>query len=336
MRPTDDADLAAVRETVTAIAGAAADPSDTAVARVRSRVALGRTHPGPGHVRWHNWVTVPAAAATVVAVTLVATLALRPGSDQGVRVGGPPPTQPVPSTPAPATGGPTSPTGNVITDLGRIEGRIPLAEAVRAMADASEGATQVTLGPGQLLYARTDRGERLDGTMVTSVHEMWINPDGVVPVRIVIDGREMEVGPPTPAGPNLENPNPRWLARLTTDPDALYAKFAAINAGTKMGGAHYVPKQVASAFRTYGPLLSPRLRAAFFKVLGKVPGGRAHRIVLSGHTYYGFVDITAGAQWEKHLLCDPETGQVVGERYGTSDQIALWHYAVVNGVNETG
>lgn len=334
MRPIDDADLAAVRRTVTAIAGAAAEPGDAAVARVRSRVAVGRTHPRLGHRGWHNWVAVPAAAATVVAVTLVATLALRPGTDHGAQVGGPPSTEAVPS--ATATRGPTAPPGNVITDLGRIEGRIPLAEAVRAMVDASNGAEQLTVGPGQLLYMRTDRGERLDGTLVTSVHEMWIDPDGMVPVRSVIDGRDMGVGPPMTTGPNLENPNPRWLARLTTDPDALYAKFAAINAGVKLGGAHYVPKQVSYAFRTYGPLLSPRLRAAFFKVLGKVPGGMAHRIVLSGHTYYGFVDITAGAQWEMHLLCDPETGQVVGERYGTSDQIELWHYAVVNGVDETG
>ncbi len=107
-----------------------------------------------------------------------------------------------------------------------------------------------------------------------------------------------------------------------------------MNAGTKNGGDHYVTKEVFQAFGTYGALLTPSLRAAYYRVLGQVDHESAVQLSLNGHTYYGLRDIATDAS-DFYLLCDPATGQAVGELWGP-DLIDLWHFAVVDRQGQTG
>jgi hypothetical protein len=86
--------------------------------------------------------------------------------------------------------------------------------------------------------------------------------------------------------------------------------------------------------RTYGPLLSQGLRAAYCNVLGRVTGESAVRVTLNGRSLYGIKDL-ASQMIDVYLLCDPSTGQAVGELDG-ADEVDLWHYAVVQATGQVG
>jgi hypothetical protein len=330
----NDPETIAVRQTVTDIAGRASQPTPEAVARTWARIDGGRPHIRPAR----PWLAWSAAAAAVVAISLAATALLHPVRGRTALVGTPAtPTRtmsPADTSQPPTT---TSPTPAPQADLGRIVRSVPLAQAVNAMVHPSAPQPPLAPGPGELIYTRIDTAEPAPGGRLdTHVHEIWTDPDGMVVRRILIDGADIDVGSPGPPGPvNLQHPTRAYLAGLTTNPTTLYHMFAALNAGTKLGGVHYVTKELSEAFQTYGAILPTAQRAAFFQVYLRVPGETARQISIGGHLYYGFRDLAVPDRYAFDLLADPVSGQVVGERYG-STLVELWHCAVVNSVNEIG
>ena len=159
---------------------------------------------------------------------------------------------------------------------------------------------------------------------------MWLAATDLRIARIAVDGHDMSTDNSPPGAPSLQYPSIEFLNGLSTDDSTLYTMFRDLNAGVKLGGARYVTKEVFYALRTYGPLLPPATRAAFFRVLTHVSGETAAEFQVAGGTYLGFHDIAgSGAD----LLVDPTTGQVVGERYGT-DQLDLCRYAVVGALGQ--
>src|SRR4029079_7457135 len=160
----------------------------------------------------------------------------------------------------------------------------------------------------QFLYTRVDAFDRDGGKWVPRTQDFW------TPLSV--------------KKPSVDHPTPAYLASLPRDPARLYDKFAAVNSGVKLGGAHYVTKELFGSLLQVGPILKPDLRAAYYKVLGQTPGETAVTVQLNGHTYYGFRDL-APAVGDFYLLCDPATGLAVGEVYDTT-LIELWTVAVVD------
>jgi hypothetical protein len=274
--------------------GGAADPSADAVSRVRSRVLA---HHRPSRRLGRPWLATPAVAAAVLAIALV--VAMAPWGRHLPTTAGPSPSSRPPS----------------ITNPPRIVGPLPLSQAVHEMTAASSQALMLTVPPGQLLYSRFTVATRAGGVWTTTVAQRWSDPNHII-------------------GPTLSDASPQYLATLPADPAALFARFAALNAGVKLGADRYVVKEVTRALRAYGPLLSPNLRAAYYGVLGLVPGASAVRVTLNGQTLYGIRDIASQVVAE-YLLCDPSTGQAVGELTGP-DEVELWHYAVVRASGQVG
>jgi hypothetical protein len=336
----DEPEITAVRATLTRLAGSAAQPTDAAVARTWSRVTTpaapaGRPVQRGPIQRWRGLSVAATAAAVVVAIAVVAVL-LRPTPRATVQAGAPPaPTTPTgkATAPTPTTGAPI-PTANV-PDHGAILGPVSLSQAVAAMVAASATAVPPTIPQGQMLYHRTDWYE-LDPSPETPpggrVDLDWWDPTTSTIARMVRFGKDFgsaAVSPP----PGATTATAAGLAQVPTDPSQLYNLLVVRNANTKNGGTHYVTKEVFELFRFYGPLIPPTLRAALFRVLGMANGETVNQITVDGRTYDGFRDISASPDVAGYLLCDPATGQAVGERYQDGG-IELWHYAVVASTDE--
>ena len=123
------------------------------------------------------------------------------------------------------------------------------------------------------------------------------------------------------------------VATLTTDPDELYAEFAALNAGGKLGGDHYVLKELSDFLMRTDLLLPPAQRAALYAVLTRIDGLTATEVVVQGRTLYGIHQADL-----MDLLLDPATGRSVGLWWNDGNVampscgIELWSGSVVNGV----
>jgi hypothetical protein len=317
MRRTEP-ELVAVRELAEDMAGSYAGEPSTA--RTWAKIVNAQSSDATAAVpvrlsRRREWLAVATVAAAVVALAVTATAVLRPGPGPATQVGGTAPS-PVPtaapsvptdkqgdpwSTPAPGTEAPTI--------KGTLKIRpVSLAKAIDAMSKAAKNSPAVTAASGQFLYTRIDAFDRAAGKWVPRTQDLWT----ALSVK----------------KPSVDHPTPAYLASLTRDPARLYDKFAAINAGVKLGGERYVTKELFGALRQYGPIMKPDLRAAYYKVPGLVAGETAVTIQLNGHTYYGFRDMAAPVG-NFYLLCDPATGLAVGEVYDTT-LIELWTVAVVD------
>jgi hypothetical protein len=336
---SDSPELEAVRTTLARLAGPAAQPSEAAVARTWSRITAPAAAPAPRLAPGRRWLPVAAVAAVVVVIALLANVVLRPAPapPTSLQVGGSPaPKTTPPKTPPTTAPARTMPTAHV-PDHGTVLGPVPLRQAIDAMVAASANAPAWPVAPGQLLYHRTDwyevdtapgapPGGRVDID--------WYDPNSMSLRRMIRTAIGMDEAGSVPAGgPSFEKPSVAWLAQVTTDPTALYRIFADLNAGTKLGGDHYVTEEVFTVFERFGPLLSPKLRAALFRVVGMVNGVTANQTTVDGRPYYGILDVASQPNSNAFLLCDPATGQVVGERYAYGS-IQLWSYAVVNSTDE--
>lgn len=312
MRRTEP-ELVAVRELADDLVG---EPS---TARTWAKIinARSQTAPPARLSRRREWLAVGTVAAAVAALALTASVVLRPGpgSSPTTEVGGTAPTA-APSVPADKQGDPWStptPDADTPTVKGTPKVRpVSLAAAVDAMSRAAKRNPAAPATADQFLYTRVDAFDRQGGTWVPRVQDFWT----ALSVK----------------KPSMAYPTPAYLASLTRDPARLYDKFAAINAGVKLGGAHYVTKELFRSLIQYGPILKPDLRAAYYKVLARTPGETAVTVQLNGHTYYGFRDL-APSVGDFYLLCDPATGLAVGELYDMT-LIELWTVAVVDADGE--
>jgi hypothetical protein len=143
-------------------------------------------------------------------------------------------------------------------------------------------------------------------------------------------------------GPSLRMPSPQWLATLTTDPNALLRMVDAVNAGTKLGGKRYEFKEISELFQECGAVLTPPVRAAFYRALGKINGVAATELRVDGRRLYALRQPDNGRGFAEELLLDPSTGQVVGLRSlqidgkATPTGLGFWRYAAVRAVGQPG
>jgi len=344
-----DTDLIVLREVTADVAGRASEPSADAVARTWTRITMSGSAAPPSRPRfWSRGsalsrALVPAIAAVAVAVVLLATVALRPGPGKGLQVG----VAPLPPTPSSSAdkSPPSSPPQQAVptvavTDPGTTVRSVPVGRVIDEMAAKTATVSPVTLGAGQLLYLRMEVAETVDGQVQPRVCEWWIETHGMTAVKIVNDGQDMGPGyGPPPGPPSLAAPTPQWLASLSTNPAVLYSMLEDLNAGVKLGGAHYVLKELAALYRTSDPVLVPAVRAAFYRVLGEIDGLSATEVNVAGRTLYR---VHQAGQNVTDLLLDPATGQVAGVRYtyltpegATVEAIELWYRAVVSQVGQT-
>ena len=148
-----------------------------------------------------------------------------------------------------------------------------------------------------------------------------------------------------PTGPpDLHSPTVAWLNAMSTDPAKLYQQLLALDQGGKLSADRYVLSEWTEAMLLYGPLLSPQVRAAWFRTLNRIDGLTANQYSVGGKTYLAIGDrdsnpgpspapdreLTTGK-----ALLDPATGQVVGELY-PGNLVELWSHAVVDRVGQTG
>jgi hypothetical protein len=340
-------ELVAVRRLVTDLAGEAAEPSAESVARTWSRIAAAQRDPHRLGARW-LWLAVPVAAAAVVAAAVVVPIALNPAPAPPVDIGQPGPPSSNPRSdklPTPRPSNSPKPTVAVL-DLGTVGAAVPVGQVVDAMVAKSAAVVPLTFGSGQLLYVRDDQvhpPKHGDG-LVGEVHQLWINPDRMVVVKNLIDGDDYGGGDPPTGPPDLDSPTPAWLDAMSTDPAVLYQQFLAMNQGIKLSADRYVMTDWTQDMLYYGPLLSPKVRSAWFRMLSRIDGLTANQYTVGGKTYLAVGDrdsnpgptpapdreLTTGK-----ALLDPATGQVVGELY-PGQLVELWSYAVVDHSGQTG
>jgi hypothetical protein len=300
--------------------------------------------------RRHGRLAAAGAGLAVVAVAVAATaVPLVDGSgtpeesDFGAAVASAAPPSP--------SAAPREPSPQPSLDLGREVRRVKVSQAISEMSKAAP-VPQLTIPDGQFLYVRTDGREPPDGR----VHEMWLDPQGMIPLRIDIDGADTSTGPKSnieadiatarqvfaQEGPNLRMPTPRFLASLPTDPAVLLNMVTALNEGTKLGGAHYAFKEIGELFWEYGALLTPAVRVAFYRALGRINGVTGTELRVDGRRLYALREPDKGLGFAEELLLDPSTGQAAGRRsldtggQVTPTDLELWRYAVVGAVGQRG
>jgi hypothetical protein len=340
----NDSDLVAVREVAAEVAGHGGEPSPDAVARTWSRIAERRR---PRTRKW-AWATAPAAAVAVVAVAVGAAFALPRDNPVGPDAGGA--TQ---TAPAPPTGIPPS--------LGELVRVLPAGQVIDEMAAKAATVPPVAIPAGKFLYVRSDAtSDKPDGTRVTDRYEMWLDPDGMHYLKIVVDGKDMPVGGPSvvksdgtripvnnrpTGGPTLTNPTPQWLATLPTDPDTLLDMLQALSPETPEDPSRYVMEGLGELFFKCEPVLTPAVRAALYNVLHELDGLTAAELRIAGRKTYMISRSWIGGGSRDVLLFDPTTGRVVsrvldlGPANGDTRQVVrveTWHHAVVDSVGQTG
>ena len=332
-------DLVAAREAATDVAGPGAQPSPDAVARTWSRITASPRTPRP----WWRRVIVPASAAVAVLAVLATVIVLRPGPSQTIQIGAEPqptaaaPTKPTPPSKVPPSVDPSAVVPTVaVTDPGTTVGPVPISRVVNEMVARSASVVPVTLTAGQLLYGCFESADKpANAQATTSVSEWWINPDTAQILKVRRDGQDMGGSEALTGTPGFAEPTREWLASLPTDPRVLYARLVDLNAGVKMGGASYVLKELMSLYRATDPVLTPAVRAALYRVLGRIIGLSATQVTVAGRKLYRVHQTGQVASID--LLLDPATGMVAGGRWDTTADdgsvvatIELWRYAVVD------
>jgi hypothetical protein len=240
--------------------------------------------------------------------------------------------------PTPSTTLPTSTPTVQVTDPGVVGAPVAIDRVVNDMVAVSASVTPATVADGQLVYARIETAE----AGATRLNERWLDPNGMQPVAIIIDG---QVQPP-PSFPDqlspgsVIRPTPQWLAGLTTDPTELYRMFFSAMPSGPGGGSGKLP-QVDYVFGSIveflficEPILPAAQRAAVFRVLGQIAGIKANELNVAGRHLY----LVQDPVFSDGLLLDPATGHAVGERWGDVNSPAddLWYYAIVDHVGQRG
>lgn len=237
-------------------------------------------------------------------------------------------------------------------DLGRQVRTAKVSQAVAEMVAKAASVQPLTIPDGQFLYVRTEGREPPNGRL----HEMWLDPQGMIPLRTDIDGADTSEGPKSnmeadiatarqqfaQEGPTLRMPSPQFLATLPTDPTVLLEMVTALNENTKLGGAHYAFKEIGELLWEFGAVLTPPVRAAFYRALGRISGVTATELRVDGRRLYALREPDNGRGFADELLLDLSTGEAAGRRsldtggQVTPTDLELWRYAVVGTVGQPG
>jgi hypothetical protein len=298
------------------------------------------------HRRRHAGFAVVGAGLAVVAVAAAATaVPLLDGSGTGSEGGfGAATTTAAPASPPSSVGVASARPSH---DLGMVVRTVKVSEVVSDMAAKAGAVRTLSIPDGQFLYVRTSARDTSDG----SLHQMWLEPQGMIAVLVDRDdiGRaptstlELQAARTRFAqdGPSLLMPSPQWLATLPTNADALLHMVDAVNAGAKLGGKRYEFKQISELFWQCGAVLTPRVRAAFYRALGRISGVTATELRVDGRRLYALRQPDNGKGFAEELLMDPSTGQVVGlrslqlGREATPTELAFWRYGAVAEVGQS-
>lgn len=320
-----DPDLLAVRD----LPPGSADPSDESVSRTwyllnaRQTAARGRAPR-----RWAR-LLVPAAAGLVV-VAAVAVGAVTLGGFGSGQFAAPnidlikASYQPLPTA------------RGVDPRLSRTtpEAVAALEELARtAEGGATEGGAAVTLEPGRLIHVRTDgwaasvRGEPPVGDVKFQPREEWLDPAGMLALKLLDGERDMFAGPRSDhgaelerlrgllaeQGPSVEFPTPQWLAQLPTDPAQLLARLRAdIGDNDSWSRDHLLWDAVGNFYQSCDILLNPRLRAALLRSFQGMDGLTAGEVMVDDLRLIAIRHSDGDSATE--ILFDPVTAWAVGRR----------------------
>ncbi|BCJ73156.1 hypothetical protein CS0771_27000 [Catellatospora sp. IY07-71] len=303
----------------------AAEPTDASVSRTWH--LLNRRHTaGRGRApRRLSRLLIPVGAAAVVAAVTVGAILLNGLGGGNAQFGAPRTAEVLAShQPLPAERG-TNPALSRSTP----EALAALDELARTATTASA----VTLGPGQLIHVRADgwassqRGNEATAQIEYQGRERWVDPQGMIIVRLLSGEEDLLQGPkaePTPDavqrgdleqfGPNLRRPTPEWLAQLPAgDPAALLARLRDdVDDNEKWTADHQLWDAMGEFYLNADLLLSPELRAGLLRAFRGMDGLTAGEVVVDGWRLIAIrqTDDRAGIE----ILFDPLTASAVGRR----------------------
>ncbi len=314
-----DPDLRAVRDLP------AAEPTDASVSRTWHLLNQRHTAARSRAPRRLSRLLVPVgAAALVAAVALSAVLLNGPGGGNG-QVGAPRIAEVLAShQPLPAERG-TNP---------KLSRTTPEAiAALDELAHTAESAATVTLAPRQLIHVKADgwaagrSGEDPTARISYQGRELWIDPQGMIALRVLADGRDLAEGPkadPQPGraerddllqnGANLRRATPEWLAQLPAgDPAALLARLRDdVDDNEKWTADYLVWDAVAQLYFNADLLLSPQLRAGLLRSFRGMDGLTSGEVVVDGWRLIAIRQTEGSSSTE--ILFDPLTASAVGRR----------------------
>jgi len=268
------------------------------------------------------------AAALVIAVVATAAFLLRHG---GAGTAAP---QPVgaesATTPAPQ-----------YTKEHRLNQGTASAEAVAALHQLAQVAASTQpqpLASGQLIYVRSEgwaagfditaNGDRGAGIVRPEVHQMWVDPQGMIALKIVVNGEDYTASGPksnhpgeveglrkflAENGPSLQFPTPRWLEQLPTDPDQLLAALrATADPSSPWSDDHQVVDGLRHLLWNADAVLPTDLRVALYGAMAKLTGLTAKPVTIDGRALVAIRHAEGNDTTE--ILFDPATGHAVGVR----------------------
>ncbi|HEX5596067.1 MAG TPA: CU044_5270 family protein [Micromonosporaceae bacterium] len=299
-----DPDITAVRQ----LPPGTLEPTDESVSRTWYRLTARRTQ--RHRPRSPQRLLIPAAAgAVVVGLVIGAAVLLAPGN-------GGPALQP---GAVPVLGVPT----DVKTEMDRL---------IRA----AERIEPLPLSDGELIYVHNEgvstllHGAGDSGVLEAEKHQMWLDPQGMIPLRIIRNGKDFtkdtendhaaEVAQArqqlTADGPSLLRPTPQWLADLPTDPAVLRAQLLAAIGENSWSEEHRLVNGLVDLFVRVEPVLTPPVRVAFYRLLGDIDGTTAMEITVEGRVLVAIRHEENGSATD--LLFDPLTGRSAGRRSAVS------------------
>src|SRR4029453_2668965 len=124
-------------------------------------------------------------------------------------------------------------------------------------------------------------------------------------------------GPLGPRGRGWQQPSPAFVATLPPEPKALMARLRRDTRGHGQSSDEEVLVYISDLLRGGGdPLVSPKLRAALYRVMAMIPGGdRVPGVAdLAGRKGVAIGRVGDGGRARWDLILDPQTGRVIGER----------------------
>jgi hypothetical protein len=233
--------------------------------------------------------------------------------------------------------------------------------ALDALTTAGRTATAAPVAAGQLIYVHTEGvtasynagsgGSPATGTIGREDHEMWLDPQGMIPLKITRDGVDLmngateqvagETDPQKKAalakklgggpegeiarqrqvladnGPSAFRPTPAWLADLPADPAALRALLLDDVGMNKWSDDHRLFTAVSDLLINAEPILEPASRTALYGALGTIGQLTALDTTAEGLRVYAIRHTENGSIDE--LLFEPASGRFLGRGSGNED-----------------
>jgi hypothetical protein len=346
----NDDDLAAVRRLVAPRTDGPAPTWDAVVAR--------RQRPVRRRPDWVGRVAIPVAVAVVV-------LAVAAGAAVTLRGGGGSASAPGAVEPAPGGVDPTPTTKQPRPNAGATA-----PEAVAALESLAEVAASVQpaeLSAGQLIYVRSVGWNAAGTALLREEHEMWVDPQGMIALKIVVNGEDFTAPGPksdpdaevaqlrqqlADEGPSIHRITPAWLDSLPTEPGALLAVLRdTVETGSRWSPDHQVFTSLDNLLWHADSILPADLRVGLYRAMARMTGLTAKPVTIDGRDLVAVRHAEANDAAE--ILFDPATGHAVGSRrIGTGEPPpsrpvvpgddqdvtyqSVWTHVIVDEVDQTG